>query len=132
MDIEYSFETEQITKEALVNLFSAIEWDSANYPDKLYEAITNSHSVVTAWDGNRLVGLANALADGALTAYFHYVLTDPTYQGKGIGKVMMEMMLDNYKDYYTKVLISYPLAVDFYRRLGFEAEDESVPMFIFN
>ena len=132
MHIEYSFETKQITKEALVNLFSAIEWESANYPDKLYEAIINSHSVVTAWDGDRLVGLANALSDGALTAYFHYVLTDPAYQGKGIGKVMMKMMLDNYKDYYTKVLISYPLAVDFYNRLGFEAEDESKPMYIFD
>ena len=132
MHIEYSFETKQITKEALVNLFSAIEWESANYPDKLYEAIINSHSVVTAWDGDRLVGLANALSDGALTAYFHYVLTDPAYQGKGIGKVMMKMMLDNYKDYYTKVLISYPLAVDFYNGLGFEAEDESKPMYIFD
>jgi len=132
MNIEYSFETDKITKEALVQLFSAVEWDSANYPENLYKAIIGSHSVVTAWDGDRLVGLANALADGALTAYFHYVLTDPTYQGHGIGKVMMEMMLDNYKDYYTKVLVSYPLAVQFYKRLGFEGEDESAPMYIYN
>lgn len=131
MHIEYTFETKQITKEALVNLFTAVEWDSANYADKLYEAIINSHSVVTAWNGNRLVGLANALSDGVLTAYFHYVLTDPGYQGKGIGKEMMEMMLDKYKDYYTKVLISYPLAVDFYSRLGFKVDGEAKPMYIF-
>ena len=68
MNIEYSFETEKITLDALVKLFSSIGWDSANYPEKLYKAIINSHSVVTAWDGDRLVGLANALADGALTA----------------------------------------------------------------
>ncbi len=132
MQIEYTFETKQLTKETLVNLFTAVEWDSANYPDKLYKAILNSHAVVTAWDGEKLVGLANALSDGALTAYFHYVLTDPNYQGKGIGKEMMEMLLENYKDYYTKVLISYPLAVNFYNRLGFKADDESTPLYLYN
>lgn len=132
MHINYTFETKQITKEALVHLFTVVEWESAKYPDKLYEAILNSHTVVTAWDGDKMVGLANALSDGVLTAYFHYVLTDPSYQGKGIGKEMMEMLLEKYKDYYTKVLISYPLAVGFYNRLGFQADDESMPMYLYN
>ena len=132
MNIHYTFSIEKITKDNLTTLFLSVEWDSANYPDKLYEAILNSHSVVTAWDGNKLVGLANALSDGVMTAYFHYVVTDPTYQGQGIGKAMMNRMLFQYQDYYTKVLISYPKAISFYKRLGFEADDESLPMYIFN
>ncbi|WP_342515007.1 GNAT family N-acetyltransferase [Sporosarcina sp. FSL K6-1522] len=131
MAIQYSFELEYITKEALEHLFLSLEWESGNFPDQLYEAIINSHSVVTAWDGDQLVGLANALSDGVMTAYFHYVLTNPVYQGQGIGKVMMEMMLDKYQDYYTKVLISYPKAIDFYKRLGFEGEDDSLPMYTY-
>lgn len=132
MSITYSLEREDITKESLVNLFSLLKWESANYPDKLYVAIINSHTVVTAWDGKTLVGLANALSDGALTAYFHYVLTDPAYQGQGIGKVMMEMLLEEYKGYYTKVLNSYPKATNFYKRLGFEPDEELLPMFIYD
>jgi hypothetical protein len=27
-----------------------MEWDSGNYPDKLKEAIKNSHAVYSAWD----------------------------------------------------------------------------------
>lgn len=131
MRIRYSFELEKITEEALENLFLSVEWESGKFPDKLYQAIINSHTVVTAWDADRLVGLANALSDGVMTAYFHYVLTDPAYQGHGIGQVMMKMMMNNYKDYYTKVLISYPKATEFYTRLGFQTEDDLLPMYVF-
>ncbi|HEY4553087.1 MAG TPA: GNAT family N-acetyltransferase [Bacillaceae bacterium] len=132
MNIEFTFETEKITKKALEDLFLALDWESGGFPEKLYEGILNAHSVVTAWDSDRLVGLASALSDGALTVYFHYVLTHPEYQGNGIGKKMMEMMLERYNDYFTKVLISYPKAVDFYKSLGFKAEDDCMPMYIFS
>lgn len=131
MNITYTFEVSNITKEGLEKLFLSLDWTSGTYPNKLYEAIMNSHSVVTAWDGDRLVGLINALSDGALTTYFPYVLSDPAYQGNGIGTVMMEMMLEKYKDFYTKVLVSYPEAVDFYRQLGFNEEPTHMAMFIY-
>ncbi len=131
MNIHYTFTVEKITTENLTSLFSSVAWDSAKFPDKLYEAILNSHRVVTAWDGDKLVGLANALSDGVMTAYFHYVVTDPVYQGRGIGKEMMNRMLNCYEGYYTKVLISYPNAISFYKRLGFEADNKSLPMYLF-
>ncbi|WP_338049243.1 GNAT family N-acetyltransferase [Paenibacillus wynnii] len=49
------------------------------------QAIEGSHSVVAAWDGDKLVGLVNALSDGVVTVYFHYMLIHPSYQGVGIG-----------------------------------------------
>lgn len=70
------------------------------------------------------------LSDGALTAYFHYVLTMPQYQGKGIGRQLMVRILERYAHYGTKVLITYPKAQTFYERLGFEVEEASVPMYL--
>ena len=32
----------------------------------------NAHSVYSAWNGDKLVGLINYLSDGIMTAYFHY------------------------------------------------------------
>ncbi|WP_275259470.1 GNAT family N-acetyltransferase [Paenibacillus pinistramenti] len=107
-----------------------MEWESGKYPDELLQAIRGSHSVAAAWDGQRLVGLINALSDGALTAYFHYMLVNPEYQGQGIGRELMNRMLERYRDYKTKVLISYPDAVEFYTKNGFHSEDGAVPMFI--
>ena len=59
---------------ALQALFLSVGWSSGQYPQSLQVAMQNSHSVVSAWHGQRLVGLMNALSDGAMTAYFHYLL----------------------------------------------------------
>ncbi|MFD1904171.1 GNAT family N-acetyltransferase [Paenibacillus rhizoplanae] len=82
MSIRYASNIEFITKEALQELFLSVNWESGKYPNELLQAIQNSHSIVAAWDGDRLIGLVNALSDGILTVYFHYMLIDPSYQGK--------------------------------------------------
>jgi GNAT superfamily N-acetyltransferase len=130
MSIYYKTDIENITHEGLQELFLSVEWESGKFPRELLKAIKGSHSVITAWDGEKLIGLINALSDGALTAYFHYMLVNPSYQGKGIGKEMMDMMLDRYKGYHTKVLIAYPNVVEFYGKLGFKTEGGTTPMFI--
>ncbi|UOQ49250.1 GNAT family N-acetyltransferase [Gracilibacillus caseinilyticus] len=130
MGIYYTSDIDKITEQELQELFLSVEWKSGNFPNELLKTIKGSHSVVTAWDNNKLIGLINALSDGALTAYFHYMLINPAYQGKGIGKEMMNMMLDRYSNYETKVQIAYPNVVEFYGKLGFKKEDGTTPMFI--
>lgn len=132
MSITYTFKTDQLTKDNIQQLFLSVEWESASHPNDLYNAILNSHSVATAWDNGRLIGLANAMSDGSMTVYFHYVLTDPDYQGQGVGKEIMKMMLEKYETMRTKVLVSYPKAVGFYESLGFEPEESSTPMYVFS
>ena len=130
MSIRYASNVEVITNEALQELFLSVEWESGKHPIELTQAIKGSHSIVAAWDGDKLVGLLNALSDGVLTVYFHYMLIHPSYQGEGIGRNMMDIMLDRYKGCETKVLISYQSAVDFYHKCGFSKEDGVTPMFI--
>ncbi|AFH62855.1 NH2-acetyltransferase [Paenibacillus mucilaginosus K02] len=130
MSIRYTSNLEGITKEALQELFLSVQWESGKYPNELLQAIKGSHSIVATWDGDKLVGISNALSDGVLTVYFHYMLINPSYQGKGIGKKMMDIMLDRYKGCKTKVLISYQSAMDFYHKCGFSKEDGAMPMFI--
>lgn len=49
-------------------------------------------------------GLINALDDGELTAYVHYLLVNPEYQKDGIGTRLVEMIKQKYKDYLCIVL----------------------------
>lgn len=65
MDIEIK-ETKEISKEKIIELYQANKWSSAEKPDLLYKALMNSDSLITAWDGNRLVGLGNTISDGYL------------------------------------------------------------------
>ncbi|MCL6603180.1 MAG: GNAT family N-acetyltransferase [Paenibacillus sp.] len=130
MSIYYASDKEDITKEALQELFLSVEWESGKFPNELLQAIKGSHSIVAAWEGDKLIGLINALSDGVLTVYFHYLVVHPSYKSRGIGKEIMNIMLDRYKDCKTKVLISYSDAVDFYKKVGFNTEDGVTPMFI--
>ena len=114
----------------LQELFLSVKWDSGNYPDKLKKAIKNSHTVYSAWDNGKLVGLINSLSDGVMTVYFHYLLVSPEYQGIGIGKELVKLMLDEYQCFARKVVIAYDSEVEFYKRCGFEVGEDKNPMFV--
>lgn len=128
-EIEFSH-VQDIEAKQLQSLFASVNWDSANYPDKLAVAIKNSDKVITAWDGETLVGLMNALSDGIMTAYFHYLLVRPEYHGVGIGQRLVKTMLDHYADYARKVLIAYDEETGFYQHCGFETGSGKTPMFV--
>jgi GNAT superfamily N-acetyltransferase len=129
MEIQYA-NTKEFDKTQLQNLFLSVQWSSGNYPDQLQIAMRNSDKVISAWDGDKLVGLVNALSDGIMTAYFHYLLVRPEYQSKGIGEQLMSRILNNYKDYARKVLIAYDKEIPFYQKCGFEIGQDKTPMFV--
>jgi len=129
MEIRYS-NIKNFKSDDLKDLFLSVEWSSGNYPDQLVIAMQNSDQVVSAWDGDHLVGLMNALSDKAMTAYFHYLLVRPDYQNKGIGKALINRMLTYYTDFPRKVLIAYDSQVAFYKKCGFDVGTSATPMFI--
>ncbi|WP_417067343.1 GNAT family N-acetyltransferase [Niveibacterium terrae] len=129
MTINYS-DTREFALDDLRELFQSVQWSSANYPDKLQQAMKNSDTVISAWDGEKLVGLINAMSDGVLNAYFPYLLVRPDYHSSGIGRQLVTTMLDRYRGFVRKTLVAYDHAVPFYQRCGFEAGDDKTPMFV--
>ena len=65
-------------------LYQANGWSAAEKPLLLQKALAASHSLVTAWDGPKLVGLGNAITDGYLVVYYPHLLVLPDYQGRSI------------------------------------------------
>lgn len=123
-------EIHDFSAEQLRDLFLSVEWSSGHYPDKLVTAMKNYETVISAWDGDKLVGMICAMDDGIMTAYIHYVLVRPEYQHKGIGKKLIEITKEIYRDYLRIVLISYNDEEGFYKACGFKRSEESCPMSI--
>lgn len=129
MNIVYK-DTNKFKPKDLQDLFLSVEWSSGHYPEKLVVAMENSGSVFTAWDNDKLIGLVNALDDGIMTAYIHYVLINPEYHGKGIGKELVRLISEKYKEYLRIVLIAYDKEIGFYQNCGFSVGQGKSPMFI--
>lgn len=123
-------DTHDFSREQLEDLFLSVEWSSGHYPDKLVTAMKNFETVYSAWDGNRLVGMICAMDDGIMTAYVHYLLVNPEYQGKQIGRELVRMVKEKYSDYLRIVVVAYDSELAFYEKCGFTKSDNASPMFI--
>ena len=90
-----------------------MEWSSGEYPEKLVVAVKNC-----------------AMDDGIMNAYIHYLLVKPEYQLKGIGKMLVDLVKNHYKDYLRIVVICENKNVKFYEYCGFEKGEGKSPLFI--
>jgi len=129
-DLRFS-DTRDLTVEDILALYRANEWASAGKPGLLHQALRASHSLVTAWDGPRLVGLGNAISDGFLVVYYPHLLVLPEYQRRGIGAELMRRMLKRYEGFHQQVLVADGRALEFYRRCGFERAGKTESMWIY-
>ncbi|MBU5487511.1 GNAT family N-acetyltransferase [Clostridium sp. MSJ-8] len=132
MNIQYTTE-KKFTKKEVQDLFLSIGWISGQYPSRLYKALMNSSTVITAWNENKLVGLVRVLDDTEMVAFMHYVLVHPEYQGHGIAATMIEMVKDKYKDYlYIEIMPEESKNAAFYKRFGFKVMEDGVAMQLCN
>ena len=121
------------TAQELSELFSSVGWLSANYPQELVRAMQGSSTVFSAWDDEQLVGLINVLDDGVLSAYIHYLLVSPKWQGQGTGSALVQLTREKYKEFlYLTVVPEEQKNIAFYEKCGFTIVTGATPMFIFN
>jgi len=112
-------------------LYKANKWSSADKPDELYKGLMNSHSLITAWVGDRLVGLGNAISDGHLVVYYPHMLVHPDYQGQGVGAMILDKMQSIYGDFHMQMLTADGKAIDFYKKHGFQLAGDTKSMWIY-
>lgn len=115
MEITYG-ESKNYNGDELKELFSSVGWSSAEYPEELVRAMRGYDAVFYAREGEKLVGLACAMDDGAMTAYVHYLLVLPSYQGHGIGLRLTEMLKERYKNFLKIALIASAGKEGFYSK----------------
>lgn len=93
-------------------------------PDRLWKAFQDSSLVLTLWERDRLVGLARVLTDGVQSAYLCDLAVEPDVQGAGVGKRLIDEILDRLAG-VELVLRDSNLSSGFYERLEFEAVENA-------
>ena len=103
----------------VVGLLRSVGWDlRASEPASLERALRGTTEFATAWDGDRLIGTARSISDGAQNALIATVVVDPAYQGLGVGERMMHLLTDG-RELVRFSLAATPGLEPWYRKLGF-------------
>ncbi len=128
--VKYS-ESRDLPLDVIVPLYSVNKWSAAEKPVALRNGLLNSDTLITAWDGDRLVGLGNAISDGHLVVYYPHLLVDPAYQGQGIGSQLMKRLMSRYEGFHQHILVADGRAIEFYEKCGFVRAGKTEPMWIY-
>jgi predicted N-acetyltransferase YhbS len=76
--------------------------------------------LVTAWDDERLVGVARCVTDFHFACYLSDLAVDEAYQRQGIGRELQKQIKLLVKETCEIILLAAPAAVDYYHRLGYK------------
>ena len=114
---------------------SVIDWDSliqmykeldlviglarAGKIKKIKRAFNNTFKIVTAWDGDEIVGAGRLISDGECYGWIHDVGVHPKYQKKGVGRGIMNELMNGNEHLLFGLTSSFE-AVEFYQELGFK------------
>lgn len=121
--------TKNFTQEQLSELFLSVDWYSGKFPEKLKIAFENSSRVISAWEGEKLIGLIRGLDDGIWQATIDCLLVNPKYQGQHIASTLLKMLLKDYGHFlYVDVVPDEKQNVSFYQKHGFEIMEEGTPL----
>lgn len=126
MKITYKYE-KNINQMQLENLYNDAQWSAyTNDMNQLHQALLQSFDVVTAWHGEKLVGLVRTISDGLTILYIQDILVLQAYQNKGIASELMQVILNKHNSIRQKVLLTEdaPDVRHFYEKNGFHSCDQ--------
>jgi len=86
---------------------------------RMERMLRHANLVVTAWDGDVMVGISRSFTDFAYVTYLSDIAVRDTYQRKGIGKELIRITQREGGPEAYIILLAAPKAVDYYPRIGF-------------
>lgn len=119
-----------LARSEVIELYAAVGWTAyTREPEALMRSLDGSHRLVAARQDGRLAGLARSVSDGVTVVYVQDILVEPRMQGSGVGRALMETLLDSYGDIRQAVLLTDTDEAQraFYERLGFTEVHDHAP-----
>jgi ribosomal protein S18 acetylase RimI-like enzyme len=98
-------------------------WAQGRSLRDLVRMLLGSCSVVSAWEGSRLVGIGRATSDGVFRAVLWDVVVAEGHQGRGLGRRIVEALMASPPVAASeRVYLMTTSSSGFYERLGFSGE----------
>src|SRR5450759_403577 len=114
--------------EELHSLFQTAGFIPIRPLSSLVSTIRGSTAYVTATDGDKLVGFGRLLTDYHSIAYINYMVVDPSYQRKGIGRTLLRKLVEASGD-VERVFLYTDTADAFYVQNGFVPSEKRLYLY---
>jgi predicted N-acetyltransferase YhbS len=118
--IRYETET-TITAAAFIDVLersTLSERRPVDEPERIQKMLDNAPVLVTAWDGEVLVGVSRAITDYAFCTYLSDLAVDVAYQKQGIGKELIAKTHEIAGYATALILLAAPAAATYYPKVG--------------
>lgn len=91
-------------------------------------AFEKSHTVVFAFDDDKMIGFGRAISDGEYQAALYDIAVLPEYQGRKVGKKIVECILERIPE-CNVILYASPGKEIFYKKLKFRMLKTGMALF---
>lgn len=118
----------ELTAEEFIFLWETV-WGNGPSLEQTKLAMEHTLFRVSIYDGNEIVAMARMIGDMGLDYYIKDVVVKPEYQGKGIGRLLINELLKFIKENGVKdteifvELCAVPDKIPFYEKFGFNANE---------
>jgi len=87
--------------------------------ERMASMIGNANLVVTAWDGDLLVGISRALSDFSYATYLSDLAVRVSHQRRGIRKELIRRTQEAAGAHVRLILLAAPASAEYYGHIGF-------------
>ena len=121
MNIRYE---DRIPVADYLRLRASVGW-AVMTQEQAINAVSKCFTSICAYDGDKVIGMIRLLWNGDNSAYISDVIVDENYRGQGIGKYMVQTIVQRLKDnmkegYFIKLfLMAAEGRESFYEQFGF-------------
>ena len=97
--------------------------------DWLKTAYSNSMFKSFAFDGGKIIAAGRAVADGVDCSYLCDIVVHPSYQGSGLGKELIQRLVNLSRGHRKIILYAVPGREPFYAKFGFRRMNTAMAIF---
>ncbi len=128
MNLRLQLNTTDINWDLVVDILQKVGM-AYHTPEIHKRAFNNSHLVVFVFDEENLVGFGRVLSDGEYQAAIYDVAVLPNCQGKGIGKTIIQTIVENIPN-CNFILYASPGKEKFYEKENFKRMKTGMALFV--
>ena len=125
---EYTIKHNELSAEEFIALWETV-WGLGPSLEQTRLAMEHTLFRVSVFDGDKIIAMARMIGDMGLDYYIKDVIVRPEYQGKGIGRKLINELLNFVNDNSisgTGVFVELCAMLDkmpFYQKFGFDANE---------